>query len=106
LICGKLPFGYSLSFDAIILTTKFPIPVKAVKNGRTVRIPLGVVIPKKNTTFDDQSLTTNTLVERVRLAAQKITELPKARGSHQHHRFSYRINNGEISARRKKVRGV
>lgn len=106
MICGKLPFGYSLSFDAIILTTKFPIPVKAVKNGRTVRIPLGVVIPKKNTTFDDQSLTTNTLVERVRLAAQKITELPKARGSHQHHRFSYRINNGEISARRKKVRGV
>ena len=106
MICGKLPFGYSLLFDAIILTTKFPIPVKAVKNGRTVRIPLGVVIPKKNTTFDDQSLTTNTLVERVRLAAQKITELPKARGSHQHHRFSYRINNGEISARRKKVRGV
>ena len=106
MICGKLPFGYSLSFDAIILTTKFPIPVKAVKNGRTVRIPLGVVIPKKNTTFDDQSLTTNTLVERVRLAAQKITELPKARGSHQHHRFSYRINNGEISARRKKVGGV
>ena len=106
MICGKLPFGYSLSFDAIILTTKFPIPVKAVKNGRTVRIPLGVVIPKKNTTFDDQSLTTNTLVERVRLAAQKITELPKARGSHQHHRFSYRINNGEISARPKKVAGV
>ena len=106
MICGKLPFGYSLSFDAIILTTKFPIPVKAVKNGRTVRIPLGVVIPQKNTTFDDQSLTTNTLVERVRLAAQKITELPKARGSHQHHRFSYRINTGEISARRKKVRGV
>ena len=106
MICGKLPFGYSLSFDAIILTTKFPIPVKAVKNGRTVRIPLGVVIPKKNTTFDDQSLTTNTLVERVRLAAQKITELPKARGSHQHHRFSYRINNGEISARPKKVGGV
>ena len=106
MICGKLPFGYSLSFDAIILTTKFPIPVKAVKNGRTVRIPLGVVIPKKNTTFDDQSLTTNTLVERVRLAAQKITELPKARGSHQHHRFSYRINNGEISARPKKVWGV
>ena len=106
MICGKLPFGYSLSFDAIILTTKFPIPVKAVKNGRTVRIPLGVVIPKKNTTFDDQSLTTNTLVERVRLAAQKITELPKARGSHQHHRFSYRINNGEISARRKKIGGV
>ena len=106
MICGKLPFGYSLSFDAIILTTKFPIPVKAVKNGRTVRISLGVVIPKKNTTFDDQSLTTNTLVERVRLAAQKITELPKARGSHQHHRFSYRINNGEISARPKKVWGV
>ena len=106
MICGKLPFGYSLSFDAIILTTKFPIPVKAVKNGRTVRIPLGVVIPKKNTTFDDQSLTTNTLVKRVRLAAKKITELPKARGSHQHHRFSYRINNGEISARPKKIGGV
>ena len=52
------------------------------------------------------TVATNTLVERVRLVAQKITELPKARGSHQHHRFSYRINNGEISARRKKVRGV
>jgi len=106
LICGKLPFGYSLSFDAIILTTKFPIPVKAVKNGRTVRIPLGVVIPQKNTTFESEDITTNTLVERGRLAAQKITELPKARGSHQHHRFSYRINNGEISARPKKVWGV
>ena len=105
MICGKLPRGHSLNFDAIILTSKFPISVRAVKCGRTVRIPLGVVIPKKNTTFDNQNLTTNTLVESGKLAAQKITELPKARGSHQHHRFSYRINNGEISARRKKVRG-
>ena len=106
MICGKLPKGYSLNFDAIILTSKFPISVRAVKCGRTVRISQGVVIPQKNTTFESEDITTNTMVERARLAACKITELPKARGSHQHHRFSYRINNGEISARRKKARGV
>ena len=106
MICGKLPKGYSLNFDAIILTSKFPISVRAVKCGRTVRISQGVVIPQKNTTFESEDITTNTLVERGRLAAQKITEVPKARGTHQHHRFSYRINTGEMSARPKKVWGV
>ena len=47
LISGKLLTGCQVDFDSIILTTKFPISVKATKGGKNVRIPHGLSFQRK-----------------------------------------------------------
>ena len=99
MIYGQLPFNSKLSFDSIVLSTKFPISIKEIKKGSLVRIPIGVVTPQKRTTFDGDVISKNTLVKGAHLKAKMISAATKARGSNNHHKFSYKIKRGEIIMR-------
>jgi len=99
LICGQLPFNSKLSFDSIVLSTKFPISVKEIKRGSLVRVPIGVVTPQKRTTFEGEEISNNTLIKGAHLKAKMISNATKARGSNNHHKFSYKIKRGEIIMR-------
>ena len=99
MICGKLPFDSKLSFDSIVLSTKFPISIKEIKRGSLVRVPIGVVTPQKRTTFEGEEISTNTMVKGAHLKAKMISTATKARGSNNHHKFSYKIKKGEIIMR-------
>ena len=99
MICGKLPFNSKLSFDSIVLSTKFPISIKEIKKGSLVRIPIGIVTPQKKTTFEGDEIFTNTMVRGAHLKAKMISSSTKARGSNNHHKFSYKIKRGEIFMR-------
>ena len=96
MICGQLPFNSKLSFDSIVMYTKFPISIKDIKKGLAVRVPLGVVTPQKNTSFDGDVLENDTLVRQVHLNAKMITQKRKVRGSRNHHKFTYIVKRGEI----------
>ena len=99
MICGQLPFNSKLSFDSIVLSTKFPISIKEIKKGSLVRVPIGVVTPQKRTTFEGEKISTNTMVKGAHLKAKMISTATKARGSNNHHKFSYKIKKGEIIMR-------
>ena len=97
LISGKLPIGCQVDFDSIVLTTKFPISVKATKRGKNVRIPHGVIVPKKNVDFNGNEIINETLVQNGVLSARFIDLIKrKGRCSNQHHRFMYKIRKGNI----------
>tara|TARA_Y100000591_G_C21722214_1_gene639378 strand:- start:122 stop:433 length:312 start_codon:yes stop_codon:yes gene_type:complete len=99
LICGQLPLNSKLCFDSIVLSTKFPISIKEIKRGSLVKVPIGVVTPQKKTTFEGEELSGNTLVKKAYLRAKMISASTKARGSKNHHKFSYKIKRGEIIMR-------
>ena len=99
MICGQLPLDSRLSFDSIVLSTKFPISIKEIKKGSLVRIPIGVVTPQKKTTFEGDEISTNTMVKGAHLKAKMISQATKARGSNNHHKFSYKVKRGEIIMR-------
>ncbi len=75
MICGQLPSNSKLSFDSIVMYTKFPISIKDIKKGLAVRVPLGVVTPQKNTSFDGDVLENDTLVRQVHQNAKMITQM-------------------------------
>ena len=99
MICGQLPFNSKLRFDSIVLSTKFPISIKEIKRGSLVRIPIGVVTPQKKTTFEGDVISSNTMVKGAHLKAKMISQPIKARGSNNHHKFSYKVKRGEIIMR-------
>ena len=99
MICGQLPLNSKLCFDSIVLSTKFPISVKEIKKGSLVRIPIGIVTPQKKTTFEGDEISKNTMVKGAHLKAKIISNATKARGSNNHHKFSYKIKRGEIIMR-------
>ena len=96
MICGQLPLDSKLSFDSIVMYTKFPISIKDVKKGLSVRVPIGLVTPQKNTTFEGDLIEDNTLVKQVHLNAKMISQKKRARGSRTHHKFTYAVKNGEL----------
>ena len=96
MICSQLPPACRLRFDSIVISTKFPISIQQVKKGKLVRIPIGVVTPQKNMTFEGDEISSNTMVKGAHLKAKMISKPIKARGSGNHNKFSYKVKKGEI----------
>ena len=96
MICGHLPQIYRMSFDAIILCSKHPLSVKTIKKGLNVKVKSAIITPQKNTVIDGVEISNNKKVEEVTLKARMISSSTKRRGSNNHHKFSYKINTGEI----------
>ena len=96
MICGHLPQEYHMQFDSIILCAKYPLPIKAIKKGLSVRVKSAVITPNKNVIIDDVEINNNKKVEEVTLSARMISSSTKRRGSNNHHKFSYKIKAGEI----------
>ena len=97
MLSGKLLEECQVDFDSIILTTKYPISIKATKKGKSVRIPHGVLVPLKNVDFQGNSILNDTLILNGVLSARFVDCMNrKTRGSKQHHRFAYKIRKGNI----------
>ena len=96
MFCSQLPPACRLRFDSIVISTKFPISIQQVKRGKPVRVPIGVVTPQKNMTFEGNEISSNTMVKGAHLKAKMISKPIKARGSGNHHKFSYKVKKGEI----------
>ena len=52
-----------MDFDSIVLCSKFPLPVKAMKKGLCVRIKSAIVTPKKNVNIDGIEIYNNKKVD-------------------------------------------
>jgi hypothetical protein len=100
-ICGQLPIDSKLSFGSIVMYTKFPISIKDIKKGLSVRVPIGLVTPQKNTIFEGDSIEDDTLVKQVHLNAKMISQKKRTRGSRTHHKFTYVVKNGELVSKPK-----
>jgi hypothetical protein len=83
--------------------TKFPISIKDIKKGFSVRIPVGLITPQKNTTFEGNKVEENTVVKQVHLNAKMIAQKRKVRGSRTHHKFTYIVKKGEIVSKDSKT---
>lgn len=97
MICGHLPQSYRMDFDSIVLCSKFPLPVKAMKKGLCVRIKSAIVTPKKNVNIDGIEIYNNKKVEEVLLKAEMISSPTRRRGSKNHHKFSYIVKKGFVN---------
>ena len=104
MICGHLPQIYRMSFDSIILCSKHPLSVKTIKKGMNVKVRSAIITPQKNTVIDGIEIWNNKKVEEVSLRARMISSSTKRRGSHNHHKFSYKVNAGEIISDNKNKR--
>ena len=96
MICGHLPQNYQMDFDSIILCSKHPLSVKAIKKGLDVRIKSAIITPQKNAMINGIEIHNNKKVEGATLNAKMISSSIKRRGSNNHHKFSYKIYTGEI----------
>ena len=104
MICGHLPRDYRMNFDSIILCSKLPLSIKAIKKGLKVRVKSAIITPQKNAIIDGIEICNNKKVEEVSLRARMISSSTKRRGSNNHHKFSYKINAGEIISDNKNKR--
>ena len=96
MICGRLPQNYHMGFDSIILCSKHPLSVKAIKKGLDIRIKSAIITPQKNAMIDGIEIHNNKKVEKFTLNAKMISSSIKRRGSNNHHKFSYKIYTGKI----------
>ena len=52
-----------MQFDSINLYAKYPLPVKEIKKGLSVRVKSAVITPNKNVLIDDVEINYNKKVE-------------------------------------------